>query len=222
MKKTSKKFDYCPHCGNSFRRQREQDDFGMLGKNDFLENTQQPIKMPLGLNKIMDSLIKQLGKQFSELDNMNNPEQNFNNQRPNSPRGFKIQISTGKPPRIEQMNNKNMDPSIMQKDDSKKIKTPKIEQIRPEKVSNKEQKRRKSLPIKDAESMVRRLSDRIVYEILVPGVSAKKEVTITKLEDGIEIRAYSKSACFFKALQIKAEILKYYLEKGRLFLELKD
>ena len=83
-------------------------------------------------------------------------------------------------------------------------------------------RRRRTLPMKDAESIVRRLSDRIIYEISVPGVKDKKDITITKLEDGIEIRAYSKLNCFFKSLPIKAEILRYYLDQGRLFFELKN
>ena len=43
--KISKKFDFCPHCGNSLKKQNEEDDFGMLGRDDLFGDIQEQIKM---------------------------------------------------------------------------------------------------------------------------------------------------------------------------------
>ena len=189
--KVEKKFRYCPYCGISFRQNEEKEDFGMLGKEDFMPELEQELnqgfRMPFGIDKIMNSLIKQLEKE------MNNAERNSGSQ------GFKIQISAGNP-------------------QSKKM--PAQQEII--NLSNEEAERRRKLPRTEAESNIRRLSDRIVYEVNVPGVKSGKDVIITKLEDSIEIKAYSKDKCFVKVIPFKVEVIGYYLKDNTLFLELKD
>ena len=88
-KKIQKDFLYCPYCGNSIKVKRERDNFGMLGRDDeFLERElfQENAKLPMGIDKIMNSLVKQLDKELSQTKGFGNV-----------PAGFKIQISTGKP-----------------------------------------------------------------------------------------------------------------------------
>jgi HSP20 family molecular chaperone IbpA len=145
----------------------------------------QEIRMPLGLNKIMNSLVKQLEK---EMGSMNN----------NMPSGFKIQISTGERPE-------------------------KVQQEKPAKVrmlDSKETEKIRALPRKEADSNVRRLSDRIVYEVSVPGVKSKENVVISKLENGIEVKAYSKDMCYVKTIPLNSDIIGYKIKDGILFLEL--
>ena len=147
------------------------------------------------MSKIMNSLMKQLQKEMGEMGSVEG----------GMPKGFKIQISTGKP-QIEQL-------PVQQK------------QVRPKinmhGVSEKELERREKLKRTDAESKVRRLTDRIIYEINVPGVKRKNDIVITKLEEGIEIRAYSKDKCYVKVIPLKVEILGWYLKSDVLFVELK-
>tara|TARA_B100001971_G_C17947711_1_gene410952 strand:+ start:21 stop:644 length:624 start_codon:yes stop_codon:yes gene_type:complete len=195
--KIERKFVYCPYCGVGFRKKKDEDNFGMLGRDDVIEKEaiNNEIKMPLGLNKIMNTLMKQLQK---EMGNMGDVQGGM-------PKGFKIQISSGKP-------------QIQQLPVEKKQEMPKINM---HKISQEELARREKLKRTDAKSRVRRLSDRIIYEINVPGVMSENNVVITKLEEGIEIRAYSKDKCYVKVIPLKVEILGWYLKSDILFVELK-
>lgn len=211
--KINKKYSFCPNCGHSFKQQKEQDDFGLLGRgrDDFFnttqgfENPQENIKLPMGLNKIMNSLMKQLEKQMKELDkdSPNIPGAQF-------PRGFKIQISTGRP-KIQKIQPTEQMPQPQILETKQKIIIP-----------QKELERRKKLPIKEAESKVRRLADKIIYEISTPGVKNKTDIVITKLENSIEIKAYSKNSCYIKTIPLKVEIVTYYIKDEKLVLELKS
>lgn len=187
-KKIERKFDFCPYCGYSFRKQNEEDDFGLIGRDDFVSNANfgQEIRMPLGLNKIMNSLMKQLEKEMGAMSN-------------NVPGGFKIQISTGEPRQQKRVAEKQEKARVI---DSREI-----EKIR-------------ALPRKEAESNVRRLSDRIVYEVSVPGVKSKDNVVISKLENGIEIKAYSNDMCYVKTIPLNSDVIGYKIKDGVLFLEL--
>jgi len=195
-KKIERKFVYCPYCGLGFKKHKKESDFGMLGSDDIIEKEiANEIKMPLGLNKLMNSLMKQIEKEMGEIGSVQN----------GMPKGFKIQISTGRP-QIKQLPVQNKPEEL------------KINMYR---ASPGEMARREKLERTDAESKVRRLSDRIIYEISVPGVKSKSDVVITKLEEGIEIRAYSKDKCYVKVIPLKIEILGWYLKRDVLFVELK-
>ena len=67
-KKIDRKFGYCPWCGEALKALKEREDFGMLGRDDFVEenNAGEQIKLPFGLNKIMESLMKQLDKEMGK------------------------------------------------------------------------------------------------------------------------------------------------------------
>ena len=82
--KVSKNYSFCPNCGrpvDSSNKQRETEDWGMLGKNDFFDDME--IRLPLGFNTIFKSLVKSLDNQFKELDKelgkQNKPEKDFGN-----------------------------------------------------------------------------------------------------------------------------------------------
>ncbi len=191
-KKVDKKYSYCPFCGESFKIWKDKEDFGMIGReDDEQDNIRENIPMPLGLDRIMNSLMKQLEKQMN------------GNKNPNG--GFRIQVSTGKPK-------------------TNKV-HPKIRKV-PEKpeifsVDERELERRKSLKKEDAVSRVRRLADKIIYEISTPGVKSKSDVTITRLEKGFEVKAYSKDRCYYKVIPLKIEFLKYSVSNEKVFVEFK-
>jgi hypothetical protein len=76
------------------------------------------------------------------------------------------------------------------------------------------------LPREEPSTSVRRLTDRIVYEIDLPGVE-KENVIITKLQNSIEIKAFTKDKAFFKLIPIALPIISSKLAEGKLVLELK-
>ena len=194
-KKTDSKFDFCPYCGSLIKTGKKNDDFGLLGKAESMPNFQNQMKLPMGMEKIMGPLIKQLEKQIGSM-NLQGPD--------GTPRGIKIQIAKA-PHNIQTPMKQN---SIHQKVEIK--------------VSEKEMKRRLSLPKISAESKVKRLNDNIIYEMETPGVKKREDVAITELATGFEIKAYSSDKCYVKFIPIKTEQIDYYVEKDRVSIELKS
>lgn len=193
-KKVERKFNYCPYCGASFKTAKEEDNFGMLGINDSNDLVQEELKLPFGVEKMMNSLINQLEKQMGNMD--------FEEGK-GMPKGIKIRIAKGSPMG-----------QIIQKTPKRKIEMPQ--------VSEEEMERRIGLPKVDAESKVRRLADRIIYEIETPGVNKKEDVILTELATGLEIKAYSKNKCYVKFIPLKVEVVKCYVQKEKVFVELRE
>jgi len=193
-KKVEKKFNFCPYCGASFKAGLEKNDFGMLGVDDSGERVQEELKLPFGMNKIVNSLVKQLEGQ---LGNMNLGDGQ------GMPRGVKIRVARG--PGMNQ---------VVRKVPEKKV-------IDMPRVSEEENERRMGLSKVDAESRVKRLADTIIYEIETPGVKRKDDVVLTELATGLEIKAYSRDKCYVKIIPLKVEVVEYYVEKERVMVEIK-
>jgi len=193
-KKIEKKFNFCPYCGVSFKSRNEQESFGMLGRNDFRGKIQPNLGLPLGMNKIVNSLVKQLEKQMNDLGG---------DGAGGMPKGFKIRIAQGQP----QMR------QVVQGEPREVEDVPR--------VSEEENNRRSNLPREEVKSKVRRLADRIIYEMKTPGVKRKKDVVVTKLASGLEIKAYSKNKCYVKFIPLTVEVIEYYVEAEKVFVELK-
>ncbi|MCH7850548.1 MAG: hypothetical protein IH845_02795 [Nanoarchaeota archaeon] len=192
-KRVSSKFDFCPHCGDPFNGSRNSEDFGMFG-SEKVGNSVEDIKLPFGMEKMVNSLVKQLEKQMGQMDFTDG----------NMPRGFKIHVSTGGPPNHQQIVTQN----------------PKANPVINE-LSAKESDRRNKLPRVEIDSRMRRLSDRIIYEMETPGVRSKGDVVLGELATGLEIRAYSSDKCYVKFIPLKVEVIGYYLKNETLFVELK-
>lgn len=187
--KVRKGFNFCPHCGDAFD---EKSDDGFLGKND--ETPQ--MNLPFGFNKLLNSLLKQLDKQFKNLGK--------EIARGNSESGITISItSDGFPPTL------NIDKI---KDDAKYIKNKKI-------LNEELVKKLTSLPRKEAEGNIRRLGDKIVYEINLPGVNSLKDIILTKLEKSMELKAASDKFIFVKSIPVNLPIKKYFLDKEKFVIE---
>ncbi|MBU1136202.1 MAG: hypothetical protein ABIG37_01140 [Nanoarchaeota archaeon] len=215
--KISKDFDFCPCCGNNLRKQHEEEDYGLLGKDDVLPDF--GLKMPFGLNKIFNTLLSQLDNQFGELDNRVKQERKIKKEKKNpfSNQGglsIKISSSTGERPEIQI---RGFGPGF------KEIKTEaqKPVKIKQPKISEEKLREFSKLPKKEAETNVRRLSNKIIYELNVIGVKSISDVIINKLENSIEIKAFSNKIAYSKIIPINLPLLKSYLEKQKLILEFK-
>ena len=193
--KIEKKFNYCPWCGVGFKQRDEKESFGMLGRDDSVGKVVNEMKLPFGMNTIVNSLVKQLEKQMGNLGDPNSG---------NVPKSFKIQISSGSP-QIRQ---------VMQKAPEKKV-------INTAEVSDKENERRRGLPRVEVESKIKRLGNTIIYEIETPGIKKKEDVVLTELATGLEIKAYSKDKCYVKFIPLKVEVVEYYVKKEKVVVEIK-
>src|SRR3989344_4851825 len=87
-------FEFCPYCGYNIKREKNERNYGFLGKDDFL-TPDIGMKMPFGFNKIFSSLISQLDKQFKDLDREIGKEIKPAKNPGIISKGFSINISTG-------------------------------------------------------------------------------------------------------------------------------
>ena len=67
---------------------------------------------------------------------------------------------------------------------------------------------------------IRRLSNKIIYEIQIPGVKSIEDVSIVKLQNSIEIKAITKDKAYEKTIKISFPILDYKIQENNLILEL--
>jgi hypothetical protein len=195
-KKIERKFNFCPYCGRSFRAASEQEDYGFLGLDDAIMPGANEQALPFGMGRIVESLVKQLEKQMEGMD--------FQEMGAAPPRGIKIRVSAGKPQMKQVI--RTTSPSG---------------NVEAFEVPAEEIERRLGLPRTEANSKVRRLADRIIYEIEAPGIKSKKDVSLIELASGLEVRVYSRDKCYVKVIPFKVEVIEYHIEKDKLFLELK-
>lgn len=217
-KKASKGYDFCPFCGNSFKTNslEEKEDYGLLGKNDFIE--EDPFmnfsgstmdKLFNSAFKMAEKLVEKQMKAMSEEMRENRPNQNSPNEL-NSPNNLDIQFFVnGK--RVFSQNSPN-------------VKTQKIVNA-PIKIENNLSKMQiekfSKFPKKEPVSKMRRLSGKLIYELEVPGVKDIEDVIINQLENSIEIKALGQDRVYSKILNLNLPILAYRLNRGNLVLELK-
>ena len=207
-KNVNDKYDFCPSCGNPLNREFEED-FGLLGKNDFMQMGND-LQLPFGFNKIFNSLMKNLSKELSkELSGTEFPQKQNAGIKKN---GISIRISTSgnQSPKIKIDSFGNNKPS------QKKV----VKEIPQKNLSKESLKKFSGLPKKEPKTNLKRFSDKVVYEIEIPGVKSLDDISIMKLENSIEIKALTKDTVYAKIIPINLPITNYNLSKGKLILEL--
>lgn len=209
--KISDSYNFCPYCQTPLKDMFDNEDWGLLGKNDFAEPEE--MKLPIGLNTLFNTLVKNLNSQMKELDSKQ--EQAPKKIVSKKSGGISISISTSgdKPPEIKVRSFGNA-PEFSQGSQRIKEKTEKI------KLPVSDSKKFVGLPKKEPETMIRRLSNKVVYEIKLPGVKTVKDVSIIQLESSIEIKALADKNVFYKIIPINLPINSYNLSGGILTLEL--
>jgi len=195
--KINKTFSFCPYCGNPLTdKEKEMKDFGMLGKidSDILPTNQDPTSIGISdkmINSIFNKLMKNLNSQLGDIHNMDNAEIS------NIPNGIKIKIGA---PKIKKQPTQKKGPF------KKPITTEQIEKM-------------SKLPRTPAKTSVKRLSNRIVYELTTPGLATTKDVFISKLESGYEIKAIGSKKVYVNTIPLNLPLKNLSLLKNRLFLE---
>ena len=184
----SEDFSYCPYCSNPMLDvEREMKDFGMIGKNDSPElpnisNSNLGITDRI-FESVFNSLMKQVEKQFKESAKDMNNIQGF-------PGGIRIRVGPPMP--------------MSQKPTQKKAQRPAITEEQIEKMSN--------LPRAKAKTHVRRLSDKVVYELAMPGIESVNDVFVSKLEKGYEIKAIGKKKVYVNSLPVELPIKSFKID----------
>jgi len=205
-KKIEEKYSFCPYCGNNSND--DDEDFGMLGKNDFMPIANE-MKLPLGLNTLFNSLMKNLSKELDEQLKGNFAEDKSKKVKKD---GISISISTfgnGAPKiRVSPMRN--------QKIEQEKVN----EKFKRNNFTKEKIKRFSELKREEPKTNLRRLSNKIIYEIELPDVKSIEDVSIVNLENSIEIKAIGEKKAYTKIIPIRLPIKNYDLSEGKLILEL--
>jgi len=206
-KKVEEKYSFCPYCGNNINSENDED-FGMLGKNDFMPLTNE-MKLPMGLNTLFNSLMKNLSKEMEEQLRGNFIEDKSKKVKKD---GISISISTfgNGTPRIKvaPMGNQKIEPEKI----NEKLKRNNFTKERIKKFSE--------LKREEPKTNIRRLSNKLIYEIEMPGVKSIDDISIINLENSIEIKAIGEKKAYAKIIPISLPIKNYDLSEGKLTLEL--
>jgi len=220
--KVSDKFDFCPSCGKNLRENKNsKNNWGMLGKNDFIDPMQAfktEIRLPTGFNTIFNTLVKSLDKQFKEIDKQIGKEDKFKeNFKPLKSGGISINISSlgNNPPKIKVKSFGNIPEFKKQETQIKQTRKKFKHEIPEEKL-----KKLSALPREEPSTNIRRLSNKLIYEIDLPGVKSLKDISIIELENSIEIKAISKNKAYFKLIPLNYPINDKKFSSGKLVLEL--
>ena len=207
--KIDEKYSFCPYCGNRFDSEN-QEDWGMLGKNDSISMNE--IKLPMGFNAIFNSLMKNLSKEFDEQLSKNHFPTEDKQPKKVGKEGISISISTfgNGPPKIK------VTPIGKPKLEQEK----EIEKIKPNTFTKEKIKKFAGLKKEEPKTNIRRLSNRVVYELEMPEIKSIDDISIIKLENSIEIKALGKNKAYIKTIPINLPIHDYNLSEGKLVLEL--
>lgn len=210
-KKFDKSFSYCPFCG----RCKTETDFFEKGLLDELNEFPQLEAFPMMFSKI----FSQVEKQFREIDKeLKVPDK-------------KIPITSGISISVNMSNEGKPEIKIRRfgegAEGAEKVNVERAEKDEKalkkqfqKKFNEKDAKRLAKLPRQEPATTVRRFSDKIVYEINLPGVE-KKNIVVNKLQNSIEIKAFSKDKAFLKLIPVSLPLRKWSFDDGRLILELK-
>tara|TARA_Y100000310_G_scaffold5449_1_gene6364 strand:- start:532 stop:1197 length:666 start_codon:yes stop_codon:yes gene_type:complete len=208
-RKVEKNYDFCPYCGRNLKSKHENEDYGFLGKNDFInEDTNSMLNMGGSfMDKMINNAMKMIEKQMKESPEgfEENIKKIQSKLPPNMSPNMKIRFMVnGKEIPINQINKNQEQP---------------IKKISP-KISEHQSKKLAKLPRKEPKTKMKRLAKKLIYELEVPGVDNIQDIIINKLENSIEIKALSKDKIYSKTININLPILRYSLNNGNLILEL--
>lgn len=225
-KKVNASFNYCPYCGLNLKKKIEQDKARDKQIDDMTKEIEKAFNIPFFMKfpfeKLVKHMMKDIDKQFRDYDEMLTKIQS---QQPNIvTSGISINIKSGPGGepiiQVKQFGSpgeKTYREETIDKEKEEKIKLPKTIT----KIAEAEAAKHAKLPREEPETKVRRLTDKIIYEISLPGVKNEKNIFINKLQNSIEIKAFAKDKAYFKLIPLGLPIKNYKLEKEKLILELK-
>jgi HSP20 family molecular chaperone IbpA len=226
-RKTNKDSSFCPSCGNSLKKAQSKEEFGMLGENDSLNEFESLSNSMFGgmggsfMNKMLANTMRMLEKELeremkNSRTNLQNQNSNINNNsNMNGQPRTKIRLMiNGKEIDINNMNGKiSQNP---QKKEKQRTASPKFKRF-----SEEQAKKFSKLPKKEPKTELKRIADKISYEIEVPGVESIEDISINTLENSIEIKAIANEKAYSKSIPLNLPIVDYAFSKGLLVLEFK-
>ena len=195
--KTNDKFSFCPYCGTSLvDEEKHLKDYGLLGKGEEIDEDSIPAELGMGITdkligSLMNNLMKSLDKQFKTMN------KDFQKAEIKTlPNGIRIQI--GNPQQVK----KSQQRSIFEKT-----------------ITENQLERISSLPKEKAEIKMKRIGDKVVYELNTPGIESPQDVFISKLESGYEIKAISNKKIYVNSLPVNLPLKSLSLNNDKIMIE---
>jgi len=208
--KINESYNFCPYCRVPIRDFFEDDkEWGVLGRNDF--SPYEEVKFPMGFNSLFNTILKNFNIKLNDFEDMENEPKKSKVKKGGI--GISIYTSGNKPPKIKI---KSFGTLPEPKEKEKQIK----EKVKSLKLPVSDSKKFVGLPKEEPKTNIRRFSDRIAYEINMPGVKSIKDVSIIQLENSIEIKALAKNKVYYKIIPINLPVKNYNLSKEKLILEI--
>jgi len=217
-RKTKKSDSFCPACGTPLNKTQRKEDFGMLGEDDSFDEIESISNSLFGdmggigggfMNKMIANTMKILEKEMEkEMQGKGNKPQN-NNINNGFPRTKVKLMINGK-----EINLNNGMEEVVNPEKNEKSKG-----IKFKKFSEEQAKTFSKLPKKEPKTDLKRIADKISYEIEIPGVESFEDVSVLPLENTIEIKAITKEKAYSKSIPLNLPIVNYGFSKGLLVLE---
>ncbi|MBU1251983.1 MAG: zinc ribbon domain-containing protein [Nanoarchaeota archaeon] len=196
--KISDNYNFCPYCRAPLNRNLGED-WGMLGKNDFeAEADGLPNLFQGGIfGKMINSAVRMLEKEI----------QKGIEEQKSSPPVFGTNMRL-------MINGKEVNLNGKKVIAQKRIASEKLD------LPQTDAKKFSGLPKANPKTSIRRFSDKVVYEINMPGVKSIQDISITQLESSIEVKALGKNKVYQKIIPINFPIRDYNFSERKLTLEL--
>jgi len=186
----TEKYSFCPYCGlHLVNPEKELREFGMLGRSDIADDE----IVRHALNSNMSVTDRLLGSLMNSL--LKNIDMQFREvettEVKNTPNGVRIRVGI---------------PAQQRKREQKVVNRALTEQ---------QLTRMSSLPRTEAKTNVRRLADKVVYDLATQGIESPDDVFVSKTESGYEIKAIAKSKVYVNSVQVNLPLRGFSLhEKG--------
>jgi len=191
--KVENKFSYCPYCGASLIDEEDElAEFGMLGRNDISDENFLRNNMS-GIN------MGVLDKVFTSL--MNNLMESMGQQFPDAaeiksyPGGIRIKMGT----------------SVKRKPEEQKTLKKTLTAEQEKKISE--------FPRVKANTSVKRLGNKIIYELNTPEVASQNDIFVAKIESGYEIKAIADKKIYTNTIPVNLPLTSLKLKDGKILLE---
>lgn len=187
--------NFCSNCGTQLKDFLDKG--GLLGRNDSGFSESPKLAESFGdriINKMISSTFKMLEKEMNGIQN--------ETKMPNG----KIRLM---------VNGRELVPEVQRKPK----KDPNVKFL-PIEFSDENLVKWKKIKKREPKSKLKRVEDKIEYEVEIPGVKSIKDISIIKLENSLEVKALGEKTGYIKRIPINLPLKKYSLVKGILTLEM--
>jgi len=161
------------------------------------------------LGKMLNSTMKMLEKELQKEMQQSNPKNSTH---------FELFINGKK---INPSKVKVIQKQIKQDSPKKELELEEVEKTLVQYFNKAKQQEFTKLKKTEPSTNVRRLADKVIYELTVPGVKSIDDVSIVPVGESIEVKAIANEKAYFKSIPVHMPVKDFYLQKEKLVLELK-